>query len=456
MDSMPRNVPWRDWHEWFQVKNDLYSDSTPSSRSTEARNSVSRGIKMVNVWRVRGGLPHSVESTACLLQIEGCGHDHKIEEEEGEEECGGKERMSSSSPGHSPQRSEMELRMTYSLAIIRAVNGLVDPLQKGLYADSIMSIAAARGLPSWIVELRHDSTHNQLPALSVLRSASSHLIQWFHNNYWEVQSQHISTYVNAYFDKRADGGEEKSLPEVIESSAIESINDICPTGITGPFMARILDNGLLADNVASKFDRGVFQRMCTMKNTTVIDTFIARLLKHALDQVETIGAQTERQKAGDEINCCRQLLELAEEPWKEMHEKVLSQASSKEAFHDKKLPAKLLHSYWKSLLVRAHSTMDKMNKRFGAEDHLTETLRSICETFQGLTSSLARYDAPFSASPQTSLSSSSCSQNSQKKKKRKKDEVETSSTEPVPSGWTVYNGEMEGLAWPLGMDPNSK
>ena len=59
----------------------------------------------------------------------------------------------------------MDLRMTYSAAVIRAINGLVDPSQKGLYADSVMSMAAAHGIPSWIVELRHDGHTINYPQL---------------------------------------------------------------------------------------------------------------------------------------------------------------------------------------------------------------------------------------------------------------------------------------------------
>jgi len=52
------------------------------------------------------------------------------------------------------------------------VNGLVDPLQAGAYARSIASIAAQLGLPSWLVELRHAATHEDLPSLEMLREAA--------------------------------------------------------------------------------------------------------------------------------------------------------------------------------------------------------------------------------------------------------------------------------------------
>jgi len=52
------------------------------------------------------------------------------------------------------------------------VNGLVDPLQVGAFARSIASIAVQLGLPSWLVELRHAATHEDLPSLELLREAA--------------------------------------------------------------------------------------------------------------------------------------------------------------------------------------------------------------------------------------------------------------------------------------------
>lgn len=66
----------------------------------------------------------------------------------------------------------LSLRMSYSSAIIRLVNGLVDPLQLGAYARSIHSIAQQLGLPAWLVDLRHAATHEDLPSLEVLRGAA--------------------------------------------------------------------------------------------------------------------------------------------------------------------------------------------------------------------------------------------------------------------------------------------
>lgn len=90
-------------------------------------------------------------------------------------------------------RSESLKRLHYALAIIRAVNGLVDATQNGLYADSVLSVAKRIGLPDWLVEIRHDATHNELPSLSVLRTAIQHLLLWFRDNYWIPQHTYLNS-----------------------------------------------------------------------------------------------------------------------------------------------------------------------------------------------------------------------------------------------------------------------
>lgn len=94
-------------------------------------------------------LPHAVESTHAILAA-----------------------ILQDSPALRRSVSAISLRHSYAAAIIRLVNGLVDPLQLGAYARSISSIAAQLGLPSWFVELRHASTHEDLPSLELLRQAA--------------------------------------------------------------------------------------------------------------------------------------------------------------------------------------------------------------------------------------------------------------------------------------------
>jgi hypothetical protein len=80
--------------------------------------------------------------------------------------------------------SHKELRLMYAMAIIRFVNGLVDREQKGKFAKSIQTLARNMGLPSWFVDLRHASTHERLPSLTVLRGGALQAVGWLHDNYW--------------------------------------------------------------------------------------------------------------------------------------------------------------------------------------------------------------------------------------------------------------------------------
>jgi hypothetical protein len=58
--NLPRGLPWIDWDEWTTVKNCMYSK--------ELKDQI-WALECVAVWRLRGKLPHSVESTAQLLEV---------------------------------------------------------------------------------------------------------------------------------------------------------------------------------------------------------------------------------------------------------------------------------------------------------------------------------------------------------------------------------------------------
>jgi hypothetical protein len=155
--NLPRAQPFANWDEWMLVKNGLYSSD---------HTAVCHALTIVALWRLRGRLPLSIDSTANLAEL----------------------RMRDSNTGinYGPC-SENEMKLHYSSVIVRAVNGLVDPSQQGMYATSVLTLAEKMGLPGWIVELRHDATHNQVPSLSVLRNAGHTLINWLYDYYWAPQ-----------------------------------------------------------------------------------------------------------------------------------------------------------------------------------------------------------------------------------------------------------------------------
>ncbi|KAI0307540.1 Las1-like-domain-containing protein [Multifurca ochricompacta] len=151
----PRRVPWSTLTEIDQLCLWVYSeDAHDSSRD--------RAIERLSAWKFMTPLPHALESLLSILVA--------IRQED---------TTSTASPS-----SSLSLRQSYATAIIRLVNGLVDPLQVGAYARPILSIAAQIGLPAWLVELRHAATHEDLPSLELLRDGAKESLSWLLQNYF--------------------------------------------------------------------------------------------------------------------------------------------------------------------------------------------------------------------------------------------------------------------------------
>ncbi|KAJ8611147.1 hypothetical protein CTAYLR_003570 [Chrysophaeum taylorii] len=151
---VPRVVPWAEWEEWRWVHGALYSDD-PEAR----RRAVSRCLI---AWRLRGGLPHAVECTAQLVACR-------------DRECG-------------VEHERLELAMI----VTRCVNGLVDKGQRSSRALPIVSLARAIKLPAWVVDVRHQATHNALPSLDVLRAAGTELLGYLRRYYWSAQERALA------------------------------------------------------------------------------------------------------------------------------------------------------------------------------------------------------------------------------------------------------------------------
>lgn len=70
------------------------------------------------------------------------------------------------------------------LISFRFVTGLLDSHQDGRKKLSMYSIAKKIGLPATYVELRHQATHEELPSLSKLRTATQKSLRWIWDYYW--------------------------------------------------------------------------------------------------------------------------------------------------------------------------------------------------------------------------------------------------------------------------------
>ncbi|EGO02743.1 hypothetical protein SERLA73DRAFT_102681 [Serpula lacrymans var. lacrymans S7.3] len=153
---LPRRVPWRAIAELDQVCSWIFADENDIDAKEQA-------VNRLIAWKAVTSLPHALESTLMILSVT---------------------LLDFSLSQKSSASANLHLRQSYATAVIRLVNGLVDPLQVGAYARSIAAIAAQLGLPPWLVELRHAATHEELPSLELLREAARESLSWLFNHYF--------------------------------------------------------------------------------------------------------------------------------------------------------------------------------------------------------------------------------------------------------------------------------
>ena len=149
--AVPRAVPWASWSEWEWVCESLFGSCGAERCAALAR---------VRTWQLRGGVPHAVESTCLLVEVEAMGDGSTF-------------------------------RLAAAMAVTRCVNGLVDAGQTRQQAVSISVLADGLGLPGWVVDVRHGATHNALPSARVLRSACATLVSYLRGRYWDPQRQRL-------------------------------------------------------------------------------------------------------------------------------------------------------------------------------------------------------------------------------------------------------------------------
>ena len=123
--SHSKQTPWIDFDEWSRVKQQLL----PYTPTDVIR--IRQGLARITTWTCRGRVPLSVQSTAQLIRIKlsddmsnGGNIDHDV------------------------------LRLSYCMAIVRLVNGIVEPQQRTrAYAGSVALTAERLGLLCLISQL---------------------------------------------------------------------------------------------------------------------------------------------------------------------------------------------------------------------------------------------------------------------------------------------------------------
>ena len=79
-----------------------------------------------------------------------------------------------------------------TLALIRFVNSLLDPLQRRDKNLPLSVLASTAGLPASFVEVRHWGTHeSSLPGVQVLRDMGIRALEWLWHNYWNRRNEEV-------------------------------------------------------------------------------------------------------------------------------------------------------------------------------------------------------------------------------------------------------------------------
>lgn len=151
MFSPTKPVPWKNWEEWEKVYNLLFSDN---------ENEILRGCYIVSAWSAKHLIPISIEVTASL-----------------QKELHSKRNVNA-----------------LSLAVIRFINGVIEPYKNSNLSASIQSIGEECQIPEYIISIRHMATHGKLPTFEFAAQGAMAALQWLRTHYWEEQLGVIRRY----------------------------------------------------------------------------------------------------------------------------------------------------------------------------------------------------------------------------------------------------------------------
>jgi len=144
-----RVEPWFNGEEWEHVRDLVLNRDL-------------RALRFLKVWESRSArLAAGVETTICLLQAS----------------------------------TQMSSSLSLSMAINRFLNH-ISHIGMNVFGVTKLHQAAERlKVPSWIVDIRHDSTHGHMPSLTILRNGFEACWSWIITNYWLNKEVHQPKFV---------------------------------------------------------------------------------------------------------------------------------------------------------------------------------------------------------------------------------------------------------------------
>lgn len=160
-------VPWKDHQEYDELKTNLFSDDIQLAQLS---------MRKVKIWmNLQNNCPvqHVMEYTVLLLEGQLFDQSRSILNDSFVNE----------------DAIDFIVKQNYCMVLIRFINGLLDPLQNSVYAIPLMKLCEKIGIPKYIVEMRHQATHERImPCLEMLRFAVSNCLTWVRKNYWDMET----------------------------------------------------------------------------------------------------------------------------------------------------------------------------------------------------------------------------------------------------------------------------
>lgn len=179
-------VAWMNKAEWDQVREYLYSTDTSLQKYA---------LHRISAWISRSGhsTPVAVSCTADLVRCQV--HD----------QCA--------------QLEGNAVVMLYGMALVRFVN-LITEKQQGRVAKPLHRLAANLKIPEWIVNLRNDATHRNMPSLKWCRKACREVLEWLQQNYWSRQLS------GGDWETQSDDEEDDGKDEVTRQREMETYKKV--------------------------------------------------------------------------------------------------------------------------------------------------------------------------------------------------------------------------------------
>jgi ribosomal biogenesis protein LAS1 len=175
-------------------------------------------LSRVALWRGRsdrgGRLPHAIDVTAGLAGV------LLMDAERSRDSSIVNNLSKMSTLAHQPLQSSSvslyQLRNSYSTLLLRSVNGLADTYrhQKKSALLSVAHCCSLAGLPLWIVDVRHDASHNDLPSLGVCRIGALESLKFWKGRYWDTLDETVSGDDQSFSDSPKREGPNGTLNNV--------------------------------------------------------------------------------------------------------------------------------------------------------------------------------------------------------------------------------------------------